>query len=102
MSLMDSATRLVTMLVSAQGWDTSLAALSPLMPRNVATLLLNPLTDPSMDWLVSDMNCSHTAFSLLSTSFLESRRFSWTPGVELRMNSSKALLLLRDRMDDLT
>ena len=57
--------------------------------------------------LVVEMNCSHTVFNRRSTwerkhetkeieqwtptSFLESLSCSWTPGLESRRNSSKAL-----------
>ena len=67
-------------------------------PLNVLKLV----TGPSMAPLVSAMNCSHTVFSRRSTSFLESRRCSWTAGAECRMNSSRALLLFIERMSDLT
>ena len=82
-SLTVSATAVVTMLVSAQGWEESLACLSALMAWKVATLLLISITDLSIPTLVSAMNCSQTAFSRRSTSFLESSKCSWKEKVEL-------------------
>ena len=76
MSLTVSDTALVRMLVSAQGWELSLAFFSPRRVLKVVTLVLKAVTGPSMAWLVSAMNCSHTSFSRLSTSFLESSRCS--------------------------
>ena len=106
MSLTVSATQLLTMLVSAQGCEASLAPALPSAPcllsaMKLATLVLKLVTGPSMAPLVSAMNCSHTVFSRRSTSFLESRRCSWTAGAECRMNSSRALLLFIERMSDL-
>jgi len=76
----------------------SLAVLSPLMLIKVETLLLKLETVLRMLLLVSAMNCSQTSFNLLSTSFLESLRCSWTPGEESSRNSSKALLPFRVSM----
>ena len=101
-SLTVSVTAVVRMLVSAQGWELSLACLSALIAWKVATLLLISITERSIPTEQSAMNCSQTALSRLSTSFLESRRCSWMAGVEWRMNSSRALLLLSDKMSDLS
>ena len=49
MSLTVSATQLVRMLVSAQGWELSLAFFSPRRELKVTTLVLKADTGPSMD-----------------------------------------------------
>ena len=75
-SLTVSVTEVVRMLVSAHGWEDSLACLSALMVWKVLTFMLISITERSIPWLVSAMNCSHTAFRRLSTSFLESSKCS--------------------------